>query len=208
MFGPHDLPGQPRVRGLLRKQMVKDTNPGLLDRANKTEAPHADIHGLQDDRRHHARLQPLRREIYKGGAAHEPRHARDVLPHGGPPRSSVDALSGGVGTVATPQLFTDYLTRALALPRLREKAVPLTTDVFDFFLEALPGYDQVASGGRPRLLGLVEQPDHVDYDLRNMERLGEEMFVTPGVIVDGRSVTTNLVTSTSASASCSAAPTR
>src|SRR4029453_5175443 len=33
----------------------------------------------------------------------------------------------------------------------------------------------------------------VDYDYRNMDDWGNEMFVTPGVVVDGELVTTNLV---------------
>ena len=70
----------------------------------------------------------------------------------------------------------------------------MNDDVFDFFYEALPGYEEV---GRRRILmgcwGAFNNPEHVDYDYRNMEHWGNEMFVTPGVVVDGELVTTNLV---------------
>ena len=70
----------------------------------------------------------------------------------------------------------------------------MNDDVFDFFYEALPGYEEV---GRRRILlgcwGAFNNPDHVDYDYRNMDDWGNEMFVTPGVVVDGELVTTNLV---------------
>ena len=63
---------------------------------------------------------------------------------------------GGVGTVATPQLFTDYLVRLIRVLDFVKKAVPMNDDLFDFFYEALPGYEEV---GRRRvhagLLGLV-----------------------------------------------------
>jgi len=36
-----------------------------------------------------------------------------------------------------------------------------------------------------------------DYDYRTMDKWGRAMFVTPGVIVDGKLVTTSLVDSTS-----------
>jgi hydrogenase large subunit len=70
----------------------------------------------------------------------------------------------------------------------------MNDDVFDFFYEALPGYEEV---GRRRILmgcwGAFNNPEHVDYDYRNMQHWGNEMFVTPGVVVDGELVTTNLV---------------
>ena len=70
----------------------------------------------------------------------------------------------------------------------------MNDDVFDFFYEALPGYEEV---GRRRILlgcwGAFNNPKYVDYDYRNMDDWGNEMFVTPGVVVDGELVTTNLV---------------
>ena len=70
----------------------------------------------------------------------------------------------------------------------------MNDDVFDFFYEALPGYEEV---GRRRILlgcwGAFNNPDHVDYKYENMDDWGNEMFVTPGVVVDGELVTTNLV---------------
>jgi hydrogenase large subunit len=101
---------------------------------------------------------------------------------------------GGVGTVATPTLFTDYLSRLLRCFDFIKSAVAMNDDVFDFFYEALPGYEEV---GRRRILlgcwGAWNNPDHVDYDYRNMNHWGNEMFVTPGIVVDGELITTNLV---------------
>ncbi len=101
---------------------------------------------------------------------------------------------GGVGTVATPTLFTDYLSRLLRCLDFIKKAVAMNDDVFDFFYEALPGYEEV---GRRRILlgcwGAFNNPEHVDYTYKNMDDWGNEMFVTPGVVVDGELVTTNLV---------------
>ena len=101
---------------------------------------------------------------------------------------------GGVGTQPTPTLITDYLSRLLRCFDFIKKAVAMNDDVFDFFYEALPGYEEV---GRRRILlgcwGAFNNPDHVDYDYQNMDDWGNEMFVTPGVVVDGELVTTNLV---------------
>ena len=51
------------------EQMVKETNPSVLAKAEKTEAPHADDPRLPDDRRHHALVQPVHGRDLQGGAA-------------------------------------------------------------------------------------------------------------------------------------------
>ena len=58
---------------------------------------------------------------------------------------------GGVGTVPTVQLFTDYLVRLMKYVEFMKKVVPLHDDLFDFFYDALPGYEKV--GQRRILLG-------------------------------------------------------
>ena len=101
---------------------------------------------------------------------------------------------GGVGTMATPTLLTDYLSRLLRCLDFIKKAVAMNDDVFDFFYEALPGYEEV---GRRRVLlncwGAFNNPDFCTYDYKTMGDWGNEMFVTPGIVVDGELVTTNLV---------------
>ena len=101
---------------------------------------------------------------------------------------------GGVGTQPTPTLFTDYLSRLLRVLDFIKKAVAMNDDVFDFFYDALPGYEEV---GRRRILlgcwGAFNNPKYVNYDYRDIDNWGNEMFVTPGVVVDGELVTTNLV---------------
>src|SRR5262249_17343406 len=101
---------------------------------------------------------------------------------------------GGVGTVATPQVFSDYLVRLLKFIEFAKKAVPLNDDVFDFFYEALPGYEEV---GRRRIMlgcwGAFQNPDVCDYRYEHMTASGRAMYVTPGVVVDGKLVTTDLV---------------
>ena len=97
---------------------------------------------------------------------------------------------GGVGTVPTVQLFTDYLVRLMKYVEFMKKVVPLHDDLFDFFYEALPGYEKV--GQRRVLLGCwgsFNDPDVCDYTYENMSEWGKAMFVTPGVIVDGKLVT-------------------
>jgi hydrogenase large subunit len=101
---------------------------------------------------------------------------------------------GGVGTVPSIQVFTDYLVRLTKYVEFMKKVVPLHDDLFDFFYQALPGYEKV--GQRRVLLGCWgswQDPDVCDYRYENMDNWGKAMFVTPGIIVDGKLVTNNLV---------------
>ena len=177
------------------EQMVKETNPSVLAKAEKTEAPRGEVHGYRTIADIMRSYNPFDGRDVQGSAAHEPHRAGDDLPDGGAPRAPVHDLSGRRRHgQPTPTLFTDYLSRLLRCLDFIKKAVAMNDDVFDFFYEALPGYEEV---GRRRILlgcwGAFNNPKHVDYDYRNMDDWGNEMFVTPGVVVDGELVTTNLV---------------
>jgi hydrogenase large subunit len=75
-----------------------------------------------------------------------------------------------------------------------KRVVPMHDDLFDFFYEALPGYEEV---GRRRVLlgcwGSLNDPRHCDFRYETMADWGRKMFVSPGVIVDGQLLTNNLV---------------
>ena len=75
-----------------------------------------------------------------------------------------------------------------------KKVVPMHDDLFDFFYEALPGYEKV--GNRRVLLGCwgsFQDPEHCNFEYKDMTDWGRKMYVTPGVVVDGKLVTTDLV---------------
>jgi len=176
------------------ERMVKETNPGVLERANTTEAPNAGIHGYRTIGDIMRALNPLEGEFYRE-ALHVSRYTREMfcLMEGRHVHPST-LYPGGVGTTATIQLFTDYLTRLMRYVEFMKKVVPLHDDLFDFFYEALPGYEHV--GERRILLGCwgsLNDPAYCDFRYATMSDWGKRMFVTPGVVVDGRLVTNDLV---------------
>jgi hydrogenase large subunit len=88
----------------------------------------------------------------------------------------------------------DYLTRLMKYVEFMKRVVPMHDDLFDFFYDAMPGYEMV--GYRRTLLGCwgaFNDPEHCDFKYENMANWGRKMFVTPGIIVDGKLVTTSLV---------------
>ena len=176
------------------EQMVKETNPTVWTKAEKTTAPNSNLHGYRTIADIMKALNPFTGAFYRE-ALQMSRMTREMfcLMEGRHVHPST-LYPGGVGTVPTIQLFTDYLVRLMKYVEFMKKVVPLHDDLFDFFYEALPGYEQV---GQRRVLlacwGSFNDPAHCDYTYKNMTKWGNKMFVTPGVVVDGKLVTTDLV---------------
>jgi hydrogenase large subunit len=176
------------------EQMVRDTNPSVLEKAEQAEAPHADLHSYRTIADIMRAFNPFTGEVYKE-ALQVSRTTREMicLMEGRHVHPST-LYPGGVGTVATPTLFTDYLSRLLRCLDFIKKGVAMNDDVFDFWYEALPGYEEV---GRRRIQlgcwGALQDPNVVSYAYDNMEAAGNAMFVTPGVVVDNELLTHSLV---------------
>jgi hydrogenase large subunit len=176
------------------EQMVKETNPSVWEKAQRTPAPNAPAHHYRTIADIMTALNPFTGEFYREALVMS-RMTREMfcLMEGRHVHPST-LYPGGVGTVPTQQLFTDYLVRLMKYVEFMKKVVPLHDDLFDFFYEALPGYEEV---GRRRILlgcwGSFNDPKVCDYTYRNMDEWGKAMFVTPGVIVDGKAVTNDLV---------------
>jgi hydrogenase large subunit len=176
------------------EQMVRETNPNVWEKAQHTSSPNADKHGYSKISDIMTALNPFTGSFYRETLAMS-RMTREMfcLMEGRHVHPST-LYPGGVGTVATIQLFTDYLVRLMKYVEFMKKVVPLHDDLFDFFYEALPGYEEV---GKRRILlgcwGSYNDPAYCDYEYKNMAEWGRRMFVTPGVVVDGELVTNSLV---------------
>src|SRR4051812_16986347 len=176
------------------EKMVRETNPGVLALAERTPAPHAGEHGFKTIADIMRSLNPLEGAFYRE-ALQVSRLTREMfcLMEGRHVHPST-LYPGGVGTIATVQLFTDYLTRLMRYVEFLKRVVPMHDDLFDFFYEALPGYQEV---GRRRVLlgcwGAFNDPEHCDFRYANMADWGRKMFVSPGIIVDGQLVTGSLL---------------
>ena len=176
------------------EQMVKETNPGLWEKAQKKKAPNSSKHGFRTIADIMTALNPFTGSFYRE-TLEVSRLTREMfcLMEGRHVHPST-LYPGGVGTVATVQLFTDYLVRLMKYVEFMKRCVPLHDDLFDFWYEALPGYERV---GQRRVLlgcwGAFNNPAVCDYRYESMSDWGRGMFVTPGVVVDGQLVTNDLV---------------
>ena len=176
------------------ENMIRETNPGVWEKAKQTDCPGFEAHGYRKISDIMTALNPFTGEFYRE-TLQVSRYTREMfcLMEGRHVHPST-LYPGGVGTVPTVQLFTDYMVRLMRYVEFCKKVVPLHDDLFDFMYEALPGYEKV---GQRRILlgcwGSFQDPDVCDYKYETMDKWGKSMFVTPGVIVDGKAVTHNLV---------------
>jgi hydrogenase large subunit len=176
------------------EQMVRETNPGVLDRAERTPAPHAGSHGYRTIADIMRAFNPFTGALYRE-ALHMSRVAREMfsLMEGRHVHPST-LYPGGVGTVPSVQLFTEYSVRLAKYIDFVKRMVPLHDDLFDFFYEALSGYEAV---GQRRVMlssmGAFQDPEQCDFRYETMSDWGRQMYVTPGIVVDGELITTDLV---------------
>src|SRR5262245_60565678 len=168
------------------EQMVRETNPGVWEKALRTEAPHAGVHGYRMIADIMRAFNPFTGELYREALAVS-RSTREMfcLMEGKHVHPST-IYPGGVGTTPTMQLFTDYMVRLVRDVEFVKRIVPLHDDLFDFFYQALPGYEEV---GRRRVLlgcwGSFQNPESCDFRYESMSKWGRDMYVTPGVVVAG-----------------------
>jgi hydrogenase large subunit len=176
------------------EQMVKATNPGMLALAETTAAPGRAVHGHATIAGIMRALNPFSGALYREALAMS-RLAREMYClMGGRHVHPSTLYPGGVGTVADVQLLNEYLVRLMKYVDFVKRMVPLHDDLFDFVYQALPGYERV--GARRVLLGCwgsFRDPDAGDSRYQAMARSGRRMFVTPGIVIDGALVTTDLV---------------
>jgi hydrogenase large subunit len=176
------------------EQMVKETNPSLLQKAESTPSPHGDIHGFKTIADIMRSLNPFTGEFYLE-TLNVARYTREMYClFGGRHTHPSTIMPGGVSADITHQTCTDYYVRLMRYIDYVKRCVPMHDDLYDFFLQELPGYDMV--GYRDTNLvcwGSFDEPARTEYDYATMTEWGRQRFVTPGVVINGELVTTDLV---------------
>jgi hydrogenase large subunit len=173
--------------------VVERTNPSLWERAKKTEAKHTKIHNYKTIGDIMEALNPLTGSLYLEGlnATRGPREAYAVL-YGKYPHPQT-VVPGGLSTTAGMSELNETHNRIIRTIDFAKMGVFIWEDLTDFFYEADPLYKQV--GTRPKNMadsGIWDDPFSYDATYANAPEWGEKRWATPGVVIDGKLVTTNL----------------
>ena len=175
------------------ESLVKQTNPEIWTRAESTPAKYADLHGYKTIGAIMTDLNPLTGKLYLE-ALKMTRVAREayVLLGGKYPHPET-IIPGGVTTTLTTTTFNEFYLRVQQFFDYAKKCVGIWDDVYDFFYECDPRYQEC--GRLPATMIDFGQWDHEDYydgTYVNCNTWGEKRWSTPGVLVDGKLVTTRL----------------
>ena len=169
------------------EQMVKETNPTLLKTAESTPSPHGDIHGYKTIADIMRALNPFTGSFYLE-TLQVARYTREMYClFGGRHTHPSTIMPGGVSADITHQTCTDYYVRLMRYIEYVKRTVPMHDDLYDFFLQQLPGYDMVGYRDTDLVCwGCFDDPDYVDYSYKGMTEWGRHRFITPGLVVQGR----------------------
>jgi hydrogenase large subunit len=173
--------------------VVEATRPAMWEKAQKTTAPHADIHGFATIGDIMKSLNPLSGECYLNGLkmTRIPREAYSVLfgkyPH---PQTVVP---GGMSSTVTVTDFNETYTRVHKMIDWTKKMIHLWDDLVDFFYDYDPEYKKVGARDKNLVdLGMWDDPESYDATYARCNEWGERRWATPGAVIDGKLVTTKL----------------
>jgi hydrogenase large subunit len=173
--------------------VVERTNPSLWERAQTAEARYTDIHGFRTIGDLMTALNPLTGSLYIEGlhATRGPREAYALL-YGKYPHPQT-VVPGGLSSTVTLRELNETHNRIVRTIDFAKKSVFIWEDLTEFFYEADPKYKQV--GARAANLmdsGIWDDPFAYDAKYENAPEWGDRRWGTPGIIINGELVTTNL----------------
>jgi hydrogenase large subunit len=175
------------------ESLVKQTNPAIWSRAERAPARHIALHGYPTIGAILTDLNPLTGKLYLE-ALRMTRVAREayVLLGGKYPHPET-IIPGGVTTTLTTTTFNEFYLRVQQFFDYAKKCVGIWDDVFDFFYECDSRYLDCGQLSPTMIdFGQWDHEDHYDATYANCNHWGEHRWSTPGVLVDGRLVTTRL----------------
>ncbi|MBA2457629.1 MAG: nickel-dependent hydrogenase large subunit [Gemmatimonadales bacterium] len=175
--------------------IVEPTNPSLFALAKKTEAPHAEVHGFRTIADLMTDLNPLSGKLYLE-ALHMTRVAREayVLICGKYPHPQT-IVPGGMSSTITLSVMNEMFIRLSQFFDYGKKIVGIWDDLTEFFYQGNPAYKQVGAR-RANLIdtGIFDHHEAYDATYEGANDWGNRRWYTPGAIVDGQLVTTDLHT--------------
>lgn len=173
--------------------LIRDTNPEVWQAATTAPTKYGAVHGYQTIAAILSDLNPLAGRLYLE-ALEMTRVAREayVLLGGKYPHPET-IIPGGVTTTLSATTFNEFYIKLQPFFDYAKKCVAVWDDVYDFMYACNPDYKHC--GELPATMvdfGQWDHEDHYDATYANCNEWGEQRWSTPGVVVDGKLVTTKL----------------
>ncbi|HDM36691.1 MAG TPA: hydrogenase [Candidatus Syntrophoarchaeum butanivorans] len=172
---------------------VKSFNPDWWDEAARTRAERSDIHGFRTIADIMRALNPMEGELYLRSLLVQKAGHNMAAIFGAKHPHVHSFVPGGVAKAnLSPSDIESYLTLLMHHVAFTKELVTATDDLLDFVLAQ--GYDEV--GKRPVNLasgGAFDDPDAYSAVYGEMTEWGRRRMVSPGMILNGELVTTDLL---------------
>jgi hydrogenase large subunit len=173
--------------------VVRETNPEIWERAERTPARRREMHGYDTIGALMTDMTPLSGRLY-AEALHMTRVAREayVLIGGKYPHPQT-IVPGGISATIDISDFNEIHLRIVKFFDYARKVIAIWDDLVEFFYEVNPRYADV--GSRPKNLiepGQWDDPWAYDATFENVDEWGRKRWAPPAVIRDGELVTTKM----------------
>ena len=175
------------------ESLVKATNPEIWAKAETAPTKFKHLHGYETIGAIMHDCNPLTGKLYLE-ALHMTRVAREayVLLGGKYPHPET-IIPGGVTTFVNTQVLNEFYLKMIKFFDYAKKVIGIWDDIFDFYYEADARYYDVGRLPATMIdLGQWDHEDHYDATYENCNHWGEHRWSTPGVVVNGKLVTTRL----------------
>ncbi len=173
--------------------IVEATNPEIWERAQRTPAPSASLHGYATLGEIMQDMNPLSGKLYVE-ALHMTRVAREAYvllgakyPH---PETIVP---GGISVTVTTSTMNEFYNRLAQFFDYAKKSAGIWDDLTAFFYDINPSYREVGARATNMIdLGIWDDPDAYDATYKNCDAWGDRRWATPGAVINGELRTTSL----------------
>lgn len=173
--------------------IVKQTNPEHWEAARTWSCRHTDVHGFSTASELMEAMNPLTGSLYLE-ALQMTRVIREayVLLCGKYPHPQT-IVPGGMSTTVTFTTMNEVFQRLRRFFDYAKKAVGIWEDITAFFYERDSRYKEVGSRSATMVdSGIFDHQEAYDARYENAGEWGKRRWATPGAIVDGELVTTDL----------------
>jgi hydrogenase large subunit len=173
--------------------IIRETNPELWPKAQRWECKHVEDHGFRTMAELMTALNPLTGELYREGLEFTRLSREQFALLAGKYPHPQTVVPGGVSSTVTLQTISEFHSRLSRIFDYAQKMMAIWDEIPEFFYDADARYKEV--GARPVNLidsGYWDDPYSYDATYERCDEWGQRRWSTPGVIIDGRLVTTEM----------------
>lgn len=175
------------------ESVVKKLNPKWWDEAQKRKAERSDLHGYSTIADIMRALEPFKGSLWLKGLEISKLARKMASLLGGKHPHTASFVPGGVAKTVSASDVEKFIAMLSHHIAFSKELVPAFDDLLDFVSEM--GYGDAGAREGVYLIsyGCYDDPQAYDANYENMSKWGEVRKVTPGVVIDGKLITTDLV---------------